>query len=150
MNDVEKSGGKLFTFTIDAGTGQVVQFEALDASGARHELSDEERANLARQGNERLEKALEEAFAAGIDCVLGGEDGQDESEASEQEAQLRHLLLAPLFRHSSAKRLLQREVLDRAILGTLIQHSVKPPAAASTDGPTTGVDPDRAAATRAN
>jgi len=149
MTELDQSGGKLFTFTIDASTGQVVKFETLDATGVRHELSDEEKASLAQEGSERLEEALEEAFEAGIDCVLG-ENGHGETEESEQDAQLRHLLLTPLIKGSPAKRLLQREVLGRVILGTLIEHSMKPPSAASTASPSAGLEADRAAATRAN
>ena len=48
--EMGKSAGKLFTFTIDASTAQVVRLEAEDASGARHELSDEEKASLAQAG----------------------------------------------------------------------------------------------------
>ena len=149
MSEVDQSGGKFFTITIDASTGQVVKFETLDATGVRHELSDDEKASLARQGSEGLEEALEEAFEAGIDCVLG-ENGHDETEESEQDAQLRHLLLTPLIKESPAKRLLQRDVLGRAILGTLIQHSMQPPSAASVASASAGLESDRAAATRAN
>jgi len=149
MSEVDQSGGKFFTFTIDASTGQVVKFETFDATGVRHELSDEEKASLAAEGSERLEEALEEAFEAGIDCVLGG-NGHAERDESEQDAQLRHLLLTPLIKDSPARRLLQRDVLGRAILGTLIQHSMKPPSAASAGSPSAGLESDRAAATRAN
>ena len=144
----DQRAGKLFTFTIDASTGQVVKFEALDASGAHWELSEEERANLTNEGSPELEEALAQAFEAGIDCVLGGDDQQDDGEESAQDSELRHLLLAPLLEHSAAKRLLQREALNRAILGTLIQRSVKPtPAAAGNPG---GPEAARAAATRTN
>jgi len=149
MTEVDQSGGKFFTVTIDGSTGQVVKFETLDASGIPHELSDEEKKSLAQEGSERLEQALEEAFEAGIDCVLG-ENGHDGTEESEQDAQLRHLLLTPLIKDSPAKRLLQREVLGRAILGTLIQHSMKPMSAASAGSPSAGLESDRTAATRAN
>jgi hypothetical protein len=145
MTATDQRAGKLFTFTIDAATGQVVKFEALDASGAHWELSDEERASLVRDGSERLEEALEQAFEAGIDCVLGSDDEQDDSEESAQDSELRHLLLAPLIEHSAAKRLLQREALNRAILGTLIQRSVKP-----TPAPAAGPEADRGAAGRTN
>ena len=36
MTEIAQSAEKLFTFTIDARTAQVVKFETLDASGARH------------------------------------------------------------------------------------------------------------------
>ena len=54
MTEIARSAGKLFTFTIDASTAQVVKLESEDASGARHELSEEERASLAREGSEDL------------------------------------------------------------------------------------------------
>jgi hypothetical protein len=119
-------GGDLFSFTIDVTTAQVVKVETLDASGARHEVSDREKANLAPNGSERLEEALEEAFQAGIDCILGGAEDPDDAEESAQDAELRHVLVAPLIKQSPAKRLLRRDVLDRAILKTLIQRSMKP------------------------
>jgi len=136
-----QSAGKLFTFTIDASTAQIVRLEAEDASGERHELSDEEKASL--------EQFVERAFEAGIDCVLGGGEREDRAEEPADEAELRQLLLTPLIEHSPARRLMQREALNRAILGTLIQHAMKAPAAADTSS-TTGLQSDRAAPARAN
>jgi hypothetical protein len=116
---------QLLTITIDAKTGQIVKFESLDESGVPHELSDEEKANLAREGvGDKLEEIVEQAFEAGIACVLGGGD-RAVTQESEEDAELRHLLLLPLIEHSMAKRLMHGEVLNRAILGTLIQHSMK-------------------------
>jgi hypothetical protein len=66
-----------------------------------------------------------EAFEAGIDCVLG--DSAEPSE-TDRDAELRHELVAPLIQRSSASRLLKPEILDRAILGTLMQHAVNPAA----------------------
>ena len=52
-----ESAAKLFAFTIDAKTAQIVKFESLDESGARHELSDEEKLSLAKEGSgDRLEE----------------------------------------------------------------------------------------------
>ena len=142
--------GKLLTFTIDASTAQVVKLEAEDASGVRHELSDEEKANLAQAGGlDDLERFVERAFEAGIDCVLGDGEREDRAEEPADEAELRHLLLTPLIEHSPAKRLMQREALNRAILGTLIQHATKAPAAAEVSS-TSGLQSDRAASARAN
>lgn len=150
MTEIAESAGKLFTFTIDASTAQVVKLEAEDASGVRHELSDEEKASLAQAGVEGdLEQFVERAFEAGIACVLGGGGPEDGGNEPAEEAELRHLLLTPLIEHSPAKRLLQREALSRAILGTLIQHATKAPAAAESS-PATGLQSDRAAPARAN
>ena len=150
MTEIAQSAGKLFTFTIDASTAQVVKLETEDASGARHELSDEEKASLAQAGGDGdLEQIVERAFEAGIACVLGGGVSEDKADEPADEAELRHLLLTPLIEHSPAGRLMQREALSRAILGTLIQHATKAPAAAE-GSPASGLQSDRAAPARAN
>jgi hypothetical protein len=150
MSENAQSAGKLFTFTIDATTAQVVRLETEDPSGARHELSDEEKASLAQAGTEgSLEQFVERAFEAGIDCVLGGDEREDKADEPADEAELRHLLLTPLIEHSPAGRLIQREALSRAILGTLIQHATKAPAATESSPPT-GTPSERAASARAN
>ena len=149
MTESEESAGKLFTFTIDASTGQVVRLEAEDASGARHELSDEEKASLAHAGTvDDLEQFVERAFEAGIDCVLGGGEREDKADEPADEAELRHMLLTPLIEHSPARRLMQREALNRAILGTLIHHAMKATTAAESSP--TGLPSERSAPTRAN
>jgi hypothetical protein len=45
------------------------------------------------------------------------------SNESADEAELRHRLLAPLIERSVVRHLMERAVLDRAILSTLIDHS---------------------------
>jgi len=121
-----ESAARLLTLTIDARTGQIVKFESLDESGVPHELSDQDKESLAREGpGDRLEEIVEQAFEAGIACVLGGGD-RIQTQESEQDAELRHLLLLPLIEHSMAKRLMQGNVLNRAFLRTLIQHSMEP------------------------
>ena len=125
-DDTQQSADDFYSFTIDRTTARVVKVETLDASGARHEVSDQQKASLASGGSVPLEVALEEAFAAGIDCILGDEAPPDEAEASAQDAELRHVLVAPLIQQSTANRLMRREVLDRVIFQTLIQHSIKP------------------------
>ena len=117
------SKAKVLTFTVDATTGNVLTVESLDASGARRRVSIREQKTLARAGRERLESVLEEAFEAGIDCVLGDGD-QRETAESELDAKLRHDLIAPLIESSPAGRRLKRELLQRARLGPLIQSSI--------------------------
>ena len=116
----------LFAFTVDTNTGQVVTVEALDAAGARRKVSDSRMKVLAREGRQRLESVVEEAFEAGIDCVLGDSDEKLETKERDEDAQLRHDLIAPLIQNSAAGRRLKREVLQRAVLGTLIQNSINP------------------------
>ena len=138
MNEVSESASKLFAFTIDAKTGQVVKLESLDASGARHEVSDEEKVSLAKIAkNTGLEEVVEQAFEAGIACVLGGELGYDAE--SVEDAELRHMLLTPLIEHSAAKHLMQHDVLNRVVFDTLIEHSVKSKPTAAEAGATTSV-----------
>lgn len=117
------TGGNLYSFTVDATTGEVVKVETLNAEGTRRKVPERQRKALARKGRERFEEVLVEAFEAGIDCVLG--DSPEPSE-SDRDAELRHELVAPLIKRSSASRLLKPESLNRAILGTLMQHSVSP------------------------
>jgi hypothetical protein len=149
MTEIAQPAGKLFAFTIDASTAQVVKLETLDASGTRHELSDEEKANLAQAGTTGgLEEFVEKAFEAGIACVLG--EGEQKADEPAEEAELRHLLLTPLIEHSPVKCLMQREVLNRAILGTLLQRAADKAPAAAESSPTGGSPSDRAAPARAN
>lgn len=150
MTEIAPSAETLFAFTIDASTAQVVKLEALDASGVRRELSEEEKQSLAPGGREGgLEEFVEKAFEAGIACVLGEDEGERAGEAAE-EAELRHLLLAPLIEHSPVKRLVQREALDRAILETLIRHATHKAPAFTEGGPTPGPQLDRVAPAGAN
>ena len=130
---------KFFTITIDPKTAQIVKFESLDESGTRHELSEDEKVSLAKEGGgDKLEEIVEQAFEAGIACVLGGGD-KGQIQETEEDAELRHLLLTPLIEHSMAKRLMRDDVLNRAILGTLIKHSMKPGADADAGGPAAGL-----------
>ena len=116
----------LLTVTIDATTGQIIKIEGVNGTRARHELSEAEKASLAKKmGRATLEAIIEEAFEAGVACGLGEGADEDEPEdevESEKDANLRHLLLRPLIENSAAKRLMRREVLHRAFLKTLIGH----------------------------
>src|SRR3974377_2276864 len=117
----------LFTITIQAKTGQIVKIQRAEGGDGRSELSDQERADLLKKGSkDTLEALIEQAFEAGIACLLGDAIGRSEAEESEEEANLRHLLLDPLIRQSPVQRLMQREVLSRAFLGSVVQHALDP------------------------
>jgi len=123
---------ELFTITFNAGTGEVVRFERIDANGVRQDLSENDRARLAAEENEgRLGGILEQAFEAGISCVLGGRANLDDERESEEEAELRRMLLRQLIQHSPAARYMHRDVMSRAALRTLIQANLahRPPRA---------------------
>ena len=116
----------LLSITVNAKTGQIVKVESIDEAGVRRDLSDERKADLAKErGEDTLEALLERAFEAGIACVLDGATAEDNG-LDEEEARLRHLLLRPLIRRSAAERLMQRDVLARAILETMIRNTIKP------------------------
>jgi hypothetical protein len=116
---------ELFSITFDAGTGEVVKFERIDANGVRQDLSESDRTRLAAEKSEgRLGGILEQAFEAGISCVLGGGANLQDEQESEEEAELRRLLLRQLIEHSPAARYMQRDVMSRAALRTLIQTNL--------------------------
>jgi hypothetical protein len=151
MTDTEKSAATLLSFTIDAKTAQLVKLESLDASGASHELSESEKATLAKEmGEEGIGEILEEAFEAGIACVLGDSERQSKARESAEDAELRHLLLAPLIAATAAKRLLQPDVLHRAILETLVHDSMKQAGTTGENRPAGGVSGDGGAPSRTN
>ena len=126
----------LSTITIHAKTGRIVRIEAMDDKGTRHELSDDEKARLVKEaGRTTLEDVIEQAFEAGIAYMIG--DGLDEGKSpeSEENAALRHVLVRPLIEESAARHLMQRDVLNRAIVGTLISDAVHAGASHGEGGP---------------
>ena len=118
----------LLSFTIDPATARIVKLESFDATGAPHELSEDEKTNLLdsrRDGERTLEQVVERAFEAGIACVLDGEQELEDPTESADDVDLTHRLLLPLIEHSAAKPLIAPEHLDRVILDTLIEHSLR-------------------------
>ena len=114
------------TITIDAESAEVVRVEGVDATGARHELSDDEKASLMKEGrDERVTALVEQAFEAGIACVLGIEEEEETTPETPEDAEFRRQLLAPLLERSGLGQLTDRPALNRAILGTLMEHSRK-------------------------
>jgi hypothetical protein len=79
---------------------------------------------LERRRQRTLEQVVERAFEAGIACVLDDENGREDPNETLDDVELTHRLLVPLIEHSDAKRLIARDTLDRAILDTLIEHSM--------------------------
>jgi hypothetical protein len=116
-----------FAFTLDASTGTLIAFESVDLAGRRHKLSKSEKIDLARE-NKRpsVEALLENAFEAGIACVLGDDrQGKAAERETKDDESLRRILLKPLIEESSAARLMQREILHQAIMQTLIEDVIK-------------------------
>ncbi|MHB2209264.1 hypothetical protein [Methylobacterium sp. CM6257] len=131
-------------FTLDLSTGQITCVEGVDADGVRRELSETEMADL-RGGLRRakIETLLEEAFEAGITCVLGGGDPDEPPETSD-DTDLRQTILKPLMERSAAARLMRSDVLDQAIVESLIDHALLRRPAGPNGGPQ-NPDSDRAA-----
>jgi len=123
--EADESAARLFTFTIDANTAQIVKLESRAPNGARHELSGQEKASLVSDAiDNRLESLVEQAFEAGIACVLD-DANEDLMQESAEDAEITRLLLRPLIERTAARRLLHRDVLGRAMLGSLIRQSIE-------------------------
>jgi hypothetical protein len=116
-----------FAFTFDASTGAVITFESVDTAGRRHKLSKTEKIDLARESNgPSLEVLLENAFEAGIACVLGdGKAANATEHETKDDENLRRILLKPLIEESAAAQLIRRDVLRQAIVQTLIEDVIK-------------------------
>jgi hypothetical protein len=114
----------LITATIEAATGKIVEVRSIDDAGASGELTADRRAKLSKQSGEAtLEDLVEQAFEAGIACVLGDDAEGDEASESKEDVALRRQILRPMIANSAARRLMRQEVLGRAIVGTLIQKA---------------------------
>jgi len=114
----------LVAFTVDAANGRIVKVEGVDAAGAHRELSKDERARLVETAAKAtLERVVEQAFEAGIDCALGADADEEAAAESDGDAEVSRLLLRSLMERSGARRLMRREVLSRAIVGTLIEQA---------------------------
>ena len=126
-----KSDPRQLAITINVKSGQVVKIESVNGTGTNHQLSDEEKANLANEtGKATLEVLIEQAFEAGIACGLGDTTREDDLLESDKDVDLRHELLRSLIENSAAKRLMRRDILSRATLKTLILNAVGPRAEA--------------------
>jgi hypothetical protein len=129
-------GPGLFAFTIDASTGQIAELEKVDSAGVRRVLSDQDKASLqALKSWHTLESIVEQAFEAGIACVLGNGDDKDEAQELDGEAEVRRTLLQPLMEQSRTMTLLQDGVLGQAILATALQQATAPCASEAEGAP---------------
>jgi hypothetical protein len=124
----------LLAVTISADTGEVVKVEKVEGTGVRRDLQDTDQVGLALRDAPTLGVLIEQAFEAGIACVLGVQDEREEPEESEVEADLRRALLMPLIENARAAGLLKQGALGKAILATAIAQVAAPQPASRDKG----------------
>jgi hypothetical protein len=124
LGSQESPRANLVALTIDANAGRIVKVEKVDSAGARRDLSDEDAAMLSQAHALTLETIIEQAFEAGIACVLGDETAEDDAQETEDDAALSRLLLMPLMERTTAHSLRQHEVLGRAMLASAIEQAI--------------------------
>jgi hypothetical protein len=126
-------GEDLVVVTMKANTGSIVSIEVAGPDGARHKLSPSETAQLAGE-RPTFASLVHDAFEAGIACILDDGDGDDVSAESEEDVDLHDALLDALIERSAAKRLLSRETVASAVLGTIIREALNGGKAAAPPG----------------
>jgi len=109
-------------FTLNAVTGEVVGIEKIDAHGKRRDMVKNETVALAGKDNlHEIEAALDEAFEAGISSVLEPESEVEPDGGSEEELELRRVLLTGIIGRGVRRRL-QRRLVQRLILSRTLAH----------------------------
>ena len=61
-------------FTVRPASGEIVDVEKIDSTGARGDLSEEEYRDIAAGSGEEIESALEAGFEAGIGAIVQDDD----------------------------------------------------------------------------
>ena len=113
----------LVVVTLKASTGTIVSVEMTSSDGShRHALTESETTRLVGE-RPTFATLVHDAFEAGLACVLDERGGGADERAgeTEEDADLHDALLDALIEHSAAKRLLSRETLHSAVLGTIIR-----------------------------
>jgi hypothetical protein len=151
MTGVGAPAARLFAFTIDADTAQIVKIESVGGNGGRHQISDEEKKSLVREGSiGSLKDVLQLAFEAGLACALGEDAGQGRRADADEDSELHDLLLAQLMEHSAVRDLMRGDALNRAILEALVQNWIAPQSAARGRMTTAEAQRDSAPSARAH
>jgi hypothetical protein len=102
--------------TINRALGTIVKIEKIDKAGQHQELSEQDCAKFAGEDElEEMEAALEAAFEAGVDGVLGNEHEAEEYENDEEKA-IRRFLISELLIHPSVRRRIMHQLLLSRIL----------------------------------
>jgi hypothetical protein len=111
-----------YAFTVDTASGQIVTIEKVEGE-TRHVLGAEERLRLAKAyGGLPLRRLVEQAFEAGIGCVLG-DPAEGETSESRQDSELSGMLLQMLMKDSKARELVEGEMLERTFISALFSEA---------------------------
>lgn len=114
----------IYALTIDADEGRILKFEKVDSNGVHRELSDQEQSDLARSvAGSTLKAMIEQAFEAGINCLLDDAEEKDDGEESRDAVDVRRALLQSLINQTQAAALLQDKALGTAIVRTAFQQT---------------------------
>ena len=109
-------------FTLNTATGAVIKIEKIDEAGKRREVQKDETLKLVGKDNfHEIEAALDEAFEVGISSVFEPEHEEEEGADSEEEMELRRVLLAGIVGRNVRRRL-QRKLVQRLILSQTLRH----------------------------
>jgi hypothetical protein len=93
--------------TLSVATGEIVKVEKIDPSGQRHELTDDEFAELAIDDvTDELEAALEDAYETGVVDALG----EDAEELSLRPTAVSRLLVRGMLRNELGRHILRRAI----------------------------------------
>jgi hypothetical protein len=103
--------------TLSVATGEIVNLQKLDPAGKRHELSEDDYAELAGDDvTDEFETALEEAYETGLADALG----EDVEELALRRLVVGRLLVRGMLRHE-----LGRQLLRRAIRGQIVKRGLR-------------------------
>ena len=112
--------------TFNVAMGEIVKVEKVDKAGKHQEFTEEECAKLAGQDEvEEIEAALEEAFEAGVDVVLGDEGEEDAENDDEERALRRVLIIGLLGRHPVRRRLLRQLLVRRLVRRRILKRGLR-------------------------
>ena len=115
----------IYSFTVNTADGKILTIERVDSAGDRHPLTADDRKQLATgQAVMPLRHLVEQAFEAGIECVLG-ESPAKQGVESKKDGELSGILIQTLIEGGKARELIKNDTLHRAAVDTLIVHAVK-------------------------
>jgi hypothetical protein len=105
--------------TINHAMGTIVKVERIDKAGKHQELSEQDCAKLVGNDEvEEIEAALEEAFEAGVNGVLGDEYETDGEYEDDEDKSIRRFLISELL----VGRSVRRRIMHRLLLSRMLRR----------------------------